>query len=66
MKEVVIDDIKYMAQERTEKNCNSLYKDVIGEYCIIRSYGAGVFFGIVEEVEDNYAVKLSSARRIHY
>ena len=42
MKEVVIDDIKYMAQERTEKNCNSLYKDVIGEYCIIRSYGAGV------------------------
>lgn len=25
-----------------------------------------MFFGILEEMDDNFAVKLSSARRIHY
>jgi hypothetical protein len=51
--------------EKTIVNTN-IYSDCIGKHCIIRSYGAGVFFGIVEQIEDNYTVKLTNARRIHY
>lgn len=66
MKEMIINGLKYTAQEEPKKANGSFYEDLIGEYCIIRSYGAGVFFGVVEAIEDNYAVKLSAARRIHY
>ena len=45
---------------------SNIYDDCLGKYCIIRSYGAGVFFGKVEQIEDNYTIKLSNARRIHY
>jgi len=37
-----------------------------GKKCIIRSYGAGVFFGTLEKVEDNNCVVLSDVRRIHF
>lgn len=66
MKEMVIDGVKYVAQEDKGKLISNFYSDFIDEYCIIRSYGAGVFFGCVGQIEDNYAVKLSGARRIHY
>lgn len=40
---------------------------LIGKKVIIRSYGAGVFYGILNEVEkaeDKYCVELLSCRRI--
>ena len=42
---------------------------LIGEKVIIRSYGAGVFFGTLNEVEkceDKYAVELLNCRRLWY
>lgn len=40
---------------------------VIGKFCIIRSYDAGVFFGTVEHFDDvKRIVKLTEARRVHY
>lgn len=37
-----------------------------GKKVIIRSQGAGVFFGTLEEVLENNCVILSNVRRIHY
>jgi hypothetical protein len=51
-------------EQKTKES--SIYDDCIDKYCIIRSYGAGVFFGIVKQIDDNYTVKLEKARRIHY
>ena len=42
-------------------------KNLIGKKVIIRSYGAGVFFGTLNEVEkceDKYTVELLSCRRL--
>ena len=42
---------------------------LIGKHVIIRSYGAGVFFGILNEVEkceDKYTVELLQCRRLWY
>lgn len=42
---------------------------LIGKKVIIRSYGAGVFFGTlneVEQAEDKYTVELLNCRRIWY
>ena len=42
-------------------------KKLIGERVIIRSYGAGVFYGTlaeVEPIEDKYAVTLNDCRRL--
>lgn len=44
-------------------------KDLIGKRVVIRSYGAGVFYGILTEAEsmgDKYAVELTDARRLWY
>lgn len=41
--------------------------NIIGEKVIIRSYGAGVFFGTLNEVEqcdDKYTVELLNCRRL--
>lgn len=44
-----------------------IMKQFIGKKCIIRSYGAGVFFGTLDKIEkDNTCVVLSDVRRIHY
>lgn len=43
--------------------------NLIGKKVIIRSYGAGVFFGTLNEVEkceDNWTVELLDCRRIWY
>lgn len=37
-----------------------------GKKVIIRSYGAGVFFGTLDEVKENNCVVMSNVRRIHY
>lgn len=42
---------------------------LIGKHVIIRSYGAGVFFGILNEAEkceDKYTVELLQCRRLWY
>lgn len=42
---------------------------LMGKKVIIRSYGAGVFYGILNEVEkteDKYCVELLSCRRLWY
>ena len=44
-------------------------KKLIGKKVIIRSYGAGVFFGTLNEVEqceDKYTVELLNCRRLWY
>lgn len=42
-------------------------KRFVGKKCIIRSYGAGVFFGTLEKIEeDNNSIVMSDVRRIHY
>jgi len=44
-------------------------ENLIGKYVIIRSYGAGVFFGILSEVEkceDKWMVELLNCRRLWY
>lgn len=38
---------------------------MIGRYCMVRTYSAGVFAGTVETLEGKVA-KLSNARRIYY
>ena len=43
--------------------------NLINKKCIIRSYGAGVFFGTLVDKQDAKAgteVELANARRIHY
>lgn len=37
-----------------------------GKKVIIRSNGAGVFFGTLDEVKENNCVVMSDVRRIHY
>lgn len=44
-------------------------ENLIGKKVIIRSYGAGVFFGTLNEVEqceDKYTVELLNCRRLWY
>ena len=44
-------------------------KKLIGKKVIIRSYGAGVFFGTLneaEQTEDKYTVELLNCRRLWY
>ena len=44
-------------------------KNLIGKRVIIRSYGAGVFYGTLAEAEvndDKYTVELTDARRLWY
>ncbi|MGL4641002.1 MAG: DUF6948 domain-containing protein [Shewanella sp.] len=46
----------------------SIFKDFIGERVLIRSYGSGVHFGVLNNVENNQGranVVLSNSRRIH-
>jgi len=38
---------------------------LIGNYCMVRTYSAGVFAGVLESLEGKEAV-VSNARRIHY
>ena len=65
--EIMINGVRYV-QQKQDKECSqsNIYSDIIGEYCIVRSYGAGVFFGVLETVDDNYVAVLSEARRLHY
>lgn len=64
--EVVINGVKYIAEKSEQCMEGSIYSDYIGEYCIIRSYGSGVFFAVLDGVDDNYVAILRDARRIHY
>ena len=38
---------------------------LIGNYCMVRTFSAGVFAGVLESLEGKEAV-VSNARRIHY
>lgn len=42
-----------------------MFKQLVGRKCIVRTYSAGVFFGIVAEVsEDGQKVRVENARRM--
>lgn len=47
---------------------NNFYEDLIGKYVMIRTYSAGVHFGILSKVQPTkdgyYPVKLTSAKRV--
>ena len=57
--EIIVNDIVYVKKESV--------KDLDEEYVIIRSYGAGVFFGVIDIYDDNTkSVIMKRARRIYY
>lgn len=63
---IMIDDQKYVRADMVEKPAEKL--DGM-ERCIIRSYGAGVFYGYVKSSKaevNGVNVVLCKAKRIHY
>ena len=64
--EIEVNGVRYLKAQEKKLVSTGVYSDYIGEYCIVRSYGAGVFFGVLESVDDNYVAVLSEARRLHY
>lgn len=60
---------KIVGSETDAKNtpvAQSYDYGIIGKVCIIRSYDAGVFFGVVEHFDDvKRIVKLKDAQRVH-
>ncbi len=50
----------------SKEKTSSIYDDVIGKKVIIRTYSAGVHYGILNKVENDNVVELKNARRIHY
>ena len=63
---ITIDDVKYVRADAVKEQA----KEVDGmEYCVIRSYGAGVFVGYVKEQKSDVNgvnVTLINSRRIFY
>jgi hypothetical protein len=56
---IVIDGIEYVKKEQMAKKCDGM------EYCIVRTYSAGVFAGYIESREGQEVV-VRQARRIYY
>jgi len=56
---VIIDGIEYVRKDQKAKKRNGM------EYCIVRTYSAGVFAGYVESREGQEVV-MRGARRIYY
>lgn len=56
---------KLLDNESSEKKTSSIYDSVMNKKVIIRTYSAGVHYGILNKV-DNDTVELLKARRIHY
>lgn len=42
-----------------------MYENIIGKHCIVRTYSAGVFAGIVAEI-DGKTARVANARRLWY
>lgn len=42
-----------------------MYEEILGKKCIVRSYDAGVYYGIVAEVNGE-TVKMENVRNIWY
>lgn len=59
---IVIDGIEYVRKDSVQQKAEAL--DGM-EYCIVRTYSAGVFAGYVES-RDGKEVKIRKARRIWY
>jgi hypothetical protein len=53
---------------KIDKSTNSpMYEYFIGKYCIIRTYAAGVHFGVVKDFDEkNLCIQLSDSRRLWY
>ena len=43
-----------------------MYKEFLGKKVIVRADRAGVFHGVLEEVGENMAVKMSNCRKLWY
>ena len=56
---------KLLGNESSKEKTSSIYDSVINKKVIIRTYSAGVHYGILNKVKDN-VVELKNARRIHY
>jgi hypothetical protein len=61
----LIELTKLLDNESSEKKTSSIYDSVMNKKVIIRTYSAGVHYGILNKV-DNDTVELLKARRIHY
>ena len=58
-KEIVVNGVTFVHKSRQ--------KEISGEYVIIRSYSAGVFFGVIKKRDDPHRfVVMKEATRIHY
>ena len=63
---LMIDEVKYVREDCVRENAEKF--DGM-EMCIIRSYGAGVFFGYVAEQKselNGVNITLKQSKRIHY
>lgn len=63
---IMIDEVKYVRADSLQEKASTV--DGM-ERCIIRSYGAGVFFGYVAEQNselNGVNITLKQAKRIHY
>ena len=65
VEEMVIDGITYVPKESVAKMSESV--DGM-EYCVVRTYSAGVHIGYVKEFGDKHPqhAKLINSRRLHY
>lgn len=64
MKEIIIDDVKYISEEEVTKYLKAEKLDGM-KYCIVRTYSAGVFAGYVES-RNGQEVVIRKVRRIWY
>ena len=60
LNEVEINGVKYVPKDSVKVN-----PEVTGDYCIVRTYSAGVFAGEIVEKEGKQ-VKMKNARRLWY
>ena len=51
--------------DTTERQNKMNRNDFIGKMCVVRTYGAGVWYGILESLEGKGGV-VSNAKRIHH
>lgn len=71
MKELTISELEKMLEEKKEQermkslNIPDTINDHVGEYVIIRTYSAGVWFGKLEKKVKNEVI-LTEARRMYY
>lgn len=61
--EFILKSLPNFTGDDKDKSFNDLFKDKIGEYVVVRTYSAGVFYGTLKNVDPDILI-LDKARRI--